>query len=301
MLYLLYNPTAGRGRAAKRIARVLELFEQSGRPFEVLTTNASGHGIELAKQTPPGASIVAIGGDGTVQEAARGIVEAEGFPAVPEGFVASRTLGVIPLGSGDDFAFARGIDRYDVERATEQVLSGSEHLVDLGVMNGRPFTNAFGIGFDAAVASEAVKAPFFLKGFASYLYAVGVSLRKLKAREFTVYVNRNLVYKGNALLVSTQNGPRTGGSFLFTPDARNDDGLLDIIVAGDFNRVGALRVLPEVLRGTHLSDPKITVFSGTEVHISVSEPVPGHLEGELLAPGTVYEARIVPKCLRVIH
>lgn len=301
MIYLLYNPTAGRGRAAKRIARVLELFEQSGKPFEVLTTNGPGHGIELAKHTSPGATIVAIGGDGTVQEAVRGIVEAEGFPNVPAGFVASRSIGVIPLGSGDDFAFARGIDRYNVDRATNQVLTGTPHLVDLGVMNGRPFTNAFGIGFDAAVAHEAVKAPFFLKGFASYLYAVIVSLRKLTARNFTVYIDGELVHTGDALLVSTQNGPRTGGSFLFAPEARNDDGVFDIIIAGDINLMGALRVLPKVLKGTHLADPKISVFRGTSVRIAVSEPVPGHLEGELLPLGQEYEARIVPKCLRVIH
>lgn len=301
MFYLLYNPVAGRGRAAKRIARVLELFEQSGAPFTVRTSDYSGHVIELAKDTPPGSTIVAIGGDGTAQEAIRGILEADGFPHLPEHYVSSRKAAVIPLGSGDDFAFARGINRFDVERATNQVLTGTEHVVDLGVMNGRPFTNAFGIGFDAAVAREAVRAPFFLKGFASYLYGVTVALKNLRARVFTVRVDGEEVYKGNALLVSTQNGPRTGGSFLFTPDAKNDDGAFDIIVAGDFNRTGALRILPKVLKGTHLSDPKIHVFSGTTVHITVSEPVPGHLEGELLEPGVEYDVHMLPSALRVIH
>lgn len=301
MFYLLYNPTAGRGRAAKRIARVLELFEQSGAPFSVLTTDYRGHGIELAKHTPPESTIVAIGGDGTAQEAVRGILEADGFPDLPHGYVSTRIFAVIPLGSGDDFAFARDIDRFDIDRAAEQVLTGTEHRVDIGVMNGRPFTNAFGIGFDAAVAREALRAPFFMKGLASYLYGVTVALKNLRSRAFTVFVDGEQVYEGNALLVSTQNGPRTGGSFLFTPDAKNDDGQFEIIVAGDFNRTGALRILPRVLKGTHLNDPKIKVFSGTTVDITVSDPVPGHLEGELLEPATKYHVHMLPAALRVVH
>lgn len=288
MLHLIFNPVAGRGRAPAALARASAFLNAHGVSFRLLTTEAPGHATALASALPGGATVVAVGGDGTTHEVAKACIGN------------GRTLGVLPVGSGDDFAFALGLRRTDLGGALRRLLAGRTRLVDTGTVNGEPFVNAAGVGFDADVARRVAAAPRALKGLAAYLWGVLDALRALRATAVEVWVDDVPVYRGTAVLVSTQLGPRTGGSFLFAPGAVNDDGMFDVLVASGLGRTGVLALLPRVMRGTHLDHPAVHLFRGGRVRLRWQRAQPCHAEGEMAGEADVFRIEMVPRSLRVI-
>ena len=296
MIHLVYNPVAGRGRAALALERTRAFLDAAAVPFTLVTTTGPGHATELALAAPPGATVVAMGGDGTVHEVVRGLLQCGRGEAAGD-----KVLATLPVGSGDDFAFAMGIPRDDLDAALRRLLHGTVTSIDVGDVNGDPFVNAFGVGFDADVAHRVAHAPRFLKGLGAYLYAVVTTLGRLDPSHVEVTIDGREAYVGKALLVSCQNGPRTGGSFLFAPDARNDDGVLDVVVAGAFDKLGTLGILPKVLRGRHLGHPKVHLFQGKDVRLTWQRPQHAHAEGEPLTAGTSFHVTLRPGALRVLR
>ena len=291
MLYLIYNPVAGRGRAPAALSAAIGLLDAARAEYVVHQTNGPGHATELAAAAPAGATVVAVGGDGTVHQVVKGIVSSGG---------AGRVLGVLPVGSGDDFAFALGLDRNDLPGAVARLLANEAQPVDLPFVNGEPFVNALGVGFDAEVAHRLELAPQFLKGLAAYLYSVLVTLGRLRSVGVTVTVDDDEVYRGRSLVVATQNGPRTGGSFMFAPAARLDDGALDIVLATDVGVFATLALLPKVMRGKHLADPSVRTFRGRSVRLEWDEPRYAHADGESLGQGTSFTVTLAAQAIRVL-
>lgn len=288
MLHLIYNPVAGRGRAAAALSATRAFLELRQLDHRILTTEARGHATRLARETPHDAIVVAVGGDGTAHEVARACVGG------------SRTLGVLPVGSGDDFAFALGLPRNDLRGALERLATGATRQVDAGRVNGEPFINAAGIGFDADVARRVAAAPGVLRGTGAYLWAVVTGLAALDPAPVAVEIDGAEVFHGRSLLVSTQIGPRTGGSFLFAPDACVDDGLFEVVVAAGLSRAGTLALLPRVMRGAHLGHPAVHLFRGRRVRLRWERAQPGHVEGEALPEAATFELESLPGALRVI-
>ncbi len=291
----MFNPAAGRGRARTALDDLVRLLDAAGIEHALHVTTGPGHATELAAATPVGATIVAVGGDGTVHEVVAGLLRAEGGRAVT-----CRSLAVVPVGSGDDFAHSLGLARGDVAAAVARLAAGSLRRVDLAYVNGAPFVNAFGTGFDADVAHRLTSAPQFLKGPAAYLYAVLTSLGRARPAGVVVTVDDAVIYRGRSLLVAAQNGPRTGGSFRFSPAASNDDGLLDVVVAGDLSLGGTLALLPRVMRGTHLSHPLVSVHRGRRLTVAWEADRYGHADGESAGRGRSYAVELEPGGLTVV-
>ena len=287
MYYLIVNPVAGRGRAQKVLETVRQFFEREGLALEVLLTKAQGHATDLVKALPEDAQVLSLGGDGTLHEIAAACVYTE------------RIVGILPAGSGDDLAFALGINRHGVHTALEIIKRGKIRKIDTGSVNSQTFINSFGVGFDADVAYAVRTAPKPLREQSAYLYAILTTLSKLKTISVKVEIDEQLVFQGPALLVSTQNGPRTGGSFLFAPDAKPDDGVFEVLVAGEFGRLGTLGILPKVMKGTHLGHPKVFAFRGKNIKLSWEKARPGHMEGELLALTDTFDIQVKSKSLWV--
>jgi diacylglycerol kinase (ATP) len=285
--YLIFNPHAGRGRSQALLAQALAFFRQHNLDINVLTTERINHATELVCQLPLDAVVLSLGGDGTLHEVVNGCI------------YTGRTVGILPAGSGDDFAFALGLERHDLQQALEVIRRGKIKTVDTASVNGETFINAFGVGFDADVAYGIYKAPKFLKERNAYFYSIFATLSRLENIPVVVTIDDNQIFSGPALLVSTQNGPRTGGSFLFAPEAKLDDGFLDVVIAGKFGRLGTLDILPKVLKGTHVHHPKVKIVRGKTVKLEWSRPRPGHMEGELLEPATTFEVRIQTASLNV--
>lgn len=287
MHHIVYNPMAGRGRSRRALAAVEAYLAEHAMPYRVHTTTRRGHATDLVDELPVDAPVLALGGDGTAHEVAAACVGTD------------RTLGVIPSGSGDDFAFALGLDRSDVDAALETIRASSTRLVDVGRVNGTTFINAMGAGFDADVAAVVQVAPSFLMGPAAYLFAVLAALKDFALADARVEVDGRVVHDGPSLLVSAQNGPRTGSSFLFAPEASLDDGMLDVVIAGRFTRLGALAILPRLMEGRHLDHPAVQLVRGSHVHIVWSRARPFHMEGEVAGPAREFDVRVMPKALKV--
>lgn len=291
MLYLVYNPVAGRGRAPAALSVATGLLDAARTEYVVHQTQGPGHATELAAAAPPGATVVAVGGDGTVHQVVKGLL-AGGAP--------SHVLGVLPVGSGDDFAFALGLDRGDLPGAVARLLANEPRLIDLPSVNGEPFVNALGVGFDAEVAHRLELAPQFLKGLAAYLYAVLATLGRLKTVGVVVSLDGAEVYRGKSLVVASQNGPRTGGSFVFSPAARLDDGALDLVIAGDLGVFATLALLPKVMKGKHLGDPSVSWFRGSSLRFEFDEPRYAHADGESLGQAASFTVTVAPRALNVL-
>lgn len=288
MFHLIYNPVAGRGRSKTALVQTRAFLDARSLPYRVLSTEAPKHATRLALDTPQDATVVAVGGDGTAHEVAHACIGSQ------------RTLGVLPVGSGDDFAFALGMRRSDLAGALERLVAGEVRLVDTGRVNGEPFLNAAGVGFDADVATRVAGAPRRLTGLAAYLWAVMTALGGLDPAPVEVRVDGERVYAGRSLLVSTHLGPRTGGSFLFAPDASLTDGMFEVLVAGALGRLGTLALLPRVMRGAHLGHPAVHLFRGHDVELRWERAQPGHVEGEPLPAGHTFRLEMVPASLRVL-
>ncbi len=289
MLHLIVNPVAGRGRSLRRLRRVRKRLEHQRVPYRVHPTRAPGHAAQIAASLPRDATLLVLGGDGTLHEVASACVHTE------------RTIGVVPGGSGDDFAVALGVERRSPRNALAHALSENVIHVDTATVNGAPFINSLGTGFDAEVAHTFGRAPKVLRERAAYLYAVAVTLRTLRRKHVEVTVDGAPFYRGPALLASVQNGPRTGGSFVFAPTASLTDGLLNVVVAGRIGAKDVLRLLPKVLRGERLRHPEVYEAVGKRITIHWEEVTPAHVEGQLLEVQKRFEVEVVPRSLRMLY
>lgn len=288
MLHLIHNPVAGRGRGRDAARRASALLNDAGVDHRIWTTEQPGHGTEIASALPEDATVVALGGDGTVHE------------LLPACVGTNRTLGIVPLGSGDDFAHALGLPRTRIEPAIAALVTGRTRVVDAGRCNDELFLNAVGTGFDAEVGARVTDAPRPLSGMGAYLWSVFVTLREFSLARLRVEVDRQVVFHDRSLLVSVQNGPRTGGSFHFAPAAKVDDGIFEVIIAGDLTRAGTMGLLPRVMVGRHLGHPKVTWVRGSSIRLTWDRARVWHAEGEIHAPAGELRVECLPRSLRVI-
>ena len=290
---LILNPLAGRGRAEGLLPLALELLQQSGIRPDLVRTSHHLHAIELSKQAVAEGYdvILAMGGDGTTNEVINGLMAS--YEGQPVG-----TLGVIPVGSGNDFCVA--IDwPTDLAKACERIGRGQRRLVDVGKLNNRYFGNAVGIGFDAIANIEAAKIRF-LRGTPLYLLAVLRTLLLHYQAPLTRITYDGHVETQPVLMASVANGPRYGGGFWVAPEAKSDDGLFEFLVAGHVNRLRILALLPHFLKGTHVGKEPIRMRQAKHVILESEATLYTHVDGEIYS-GNRLEFQMFPSALRVLR
>ena len=287
MAHLVLNPTAGRGRAAARRAGISAYLE--GRGIEAVwhVTKGPGDAGRIVRGLEDGAPAVAVGGDGTVHEVASACIGT------------GRTMGVLPVGSGNDYVKALGVGTR-LDRALEVVAGGVVRTVDAGEANGVRFVNGLGVGFDAEVAEGVTRAPKALGGFGGYLWSVGRVLWGFECHEASLRLGDGEAFGVETILVAVALGTTYGARFKLAPDSRLGDGLFDVIWSEKVSRAEVLRLIPAVLAGRHLSHPKIRFARASEVELSLAAPTPAHVDGEMLPPTKNFRARVLPGALRVL-
>jgi diacylglycerol kinase (ATP) len=248
-VHLFLNPTAGRGRAGKREPRIRELLGAGNFPLEVhLSRDAGDLEEQVRKQVDNGISrIVVAGGDGSVHEATNGIMRADGDAA----------LGVIPTGTGNDFAKACHIP-LDWEHATTLLAdripeNEQARLIDVGLMNGRYFANGAGVGLDARVTriSRSYRAPM---GDLVYLLAIFRAMIDGIATPHMRITADDQIYDSAITLANIANGPWIGGMFNIAPNAQNNDGNFDLLIVAPVSRTRIMSLLPKLIAGTHMGE-----------------------------------------------
>jgi diacylglycerol kinase (ATP) len=251
---IVVNPAAGR-RRDRDLAPVLRpLVARAGLDAEVVTSESAEHAAKLATEAAvAGRDLVAAGGDGTV--------------GLLAGIAADHAcrLGIVPTGSGNDFAATLGYDRRRPLDAIAAIADGRDATVDLGVVNGRSYTCVTCSGFDAE-ANRWANSVTRLSGTALYVAAVMRTLAVYRPCPFRVTVD-GTVHETPAWMVAVGNSTSYAGGMRIVPDARMDDGLLDVCIVGNLSRVQILRHFPKVFRGTHLSVPGVEMYRGSRVTV----------------------------------
>jgi diacylglycerol kinase (ATP) len=305
---LIINPAAGRGAGSQARPALERILDQAGAAYEITETSGPGDATRIAREVTLGPDdiIVAVGGDGTAHEIVNGLVQGAQDRGEWAGGKPVGTLGIIPIGTGDDLAWGLGFPPVDIEAACRILLADHRRVTDLGQVTddrGRTefFHNHLGGGFEAAVAIESTKLRW-LPGMLLYLVAV---IRIIPQYHHPVPVT--VTYGGTAstrptLLVSTANGGRTGRTFKMAPDARPDDGLLDLVLASTSSVARIIWLLPHFMRGTHTTLTKYVTMDRIS-HLVVEAPagIPVHLDGEIYNPSTRrLEVAVLPGRLQVV-
>ena len=290
---IIVNPYAGRWKAQAAIPEIERACREIGLECELVVTPEPGRGIELAREAALAgfSPIVAAGGDGSISEVVNGLMQAAG-----EGMAGP--LGVIPLGSADDFADMLGLEK-EIEAACRAIQSGRTRTIDLCRVNDRFFDNNAAIGLEPVVTitQAAMKR---VKGTPRYILAA------LKAIFTITPWHMHLIwddgeYEGPVTLVSVGNNRRTGGAFWMTPRAEPDDGLLDFVFVKRVGRFRLLRLLPTTFDGSHVEQPEVTYVRTTRLAVECEPPTPIHADGELFdLAATHIEFTVLPGRLRVI-
>lgn len=285
--HLVLNPAANKGRAAACVDRVSRFLKERGVEAVWHVTGGTGDAGRMVEELPGDALAVAVGGDGTVREVAAACAGTE------------RTLGVLPVGSGNDYVKALGIGK-GLDGALGVLAGGRVRVVDAGEANGVRFANGLGIGFDAEVAAGVADAPAFLGGVGRYMWSVGRLLWGFRCHGATLRLDGERVVEANTILVAAALGTTYGARFRLAPGARLDDGLFDVVWSEEVNRAEVLRLIPAALGSTLLDHPKVHMARSREVGVEMAEAVPAHVDGEILPPTRDFRARVLPGALRVV-
>nr|MEE4267807.1 diacylglycerol kinase family protein [Candidatus Krumholzibacteria bacterium] len=266
---VIANPHAGTGRGRLALDDAVFLLDKAGFSAHALPTERPGHATELARQAALDHDlVVAVGGDGTVHETAKGLAGT----ACP--------MGVLPSGSGNDFAM--GIGCPTVTLGMKAISAGHIQSFDTGLLNDRFFVNSVGLLASGLVSLRAASLWRWL-GRRRYLVASLGTLLKYRGQNVT------WEWEGPAgpekvadrfLLAEICNGTTTGGGFRFTPDALFDDGLLDACLIRPVGLWTALRLLGPASRGEKLEHEAINLVRTGSIRFTCSEAVGYHCDGE---------------------
>jgi len=299
---IILNPVADRGRAA-RLAPHIQSWLRAYPVADWAETSGPAHAIELAERAARNGyeRIVAAGGDGTVHEVVNGVLRA------CEGRSDSVALGVIPIGSGNDFAWLAGAPLGNPQDAVRRVFEGRVRSVDAGIVRDergvsaqRYVANGIGIGFDAVVTIESRKI-HRLRGFLMYVAAALRTIRFYYRATPARLDNDGHQIELPLLMASIANGRRYGGGFYVCPEARLDDGHFDMCLVPQVSRASMLAFIPRFMNGTHVRDPRVTMRRASTISVRCAEPMAVHADGEIFSIGSrEIDAQILPGALRVI-
>lgn len=283
---LIVNPSAGGGRALRALPLVQERLRALGVAQHTERTRDVEHAHALARAALAAGEIpVTLSGDGLVGAVAHALRETPGA-----------TMGVLPGGRGNDFARVMGIP-LDPEAACEVIARGVPRPVDVGDVEGRTFIGIASVGFDSEANRIANEAPARL-GQLVYLYGALRAVAAWRPAAFTVEVGgRSVDFSGWS--VAAANSKAYGGGMFLAPDARLDDGLLDVVLSRRTGRLTFLRSLPKVFKGEHVELPSVEVLRGAEVRIAADRPFTVYADGDPIGELPVV-VRAVPAALNVL-
>ncbi|MFE9997813.1 diacylglycerol kinase [Streptomyces avermitilis] len=287
---LFVNPTAGRGRGAHAAQPAASALRAAGFSVRTILGENAADALARAREAVAGGTgaLVAVGGDGMAHLA----LQAVGGTRTP--------LGVVAVGTGNDFARALGLPVRDpaaAGRVIAEALKGARlRDVDLGRVDGTWFGTVLASGFDSRVNDRGNRMRWPTGRF-KYDLAMLAELAAFTPVPYRMTLDDGEVREIEATLVAVGNGSSYGGGMKICADADLDDGLFDITVVGDCSRTTLLKVFPKVYKGTHLDHPKVTVHRTAKVEL-VAQGITGYADGEPLGPLPL-TAECIPGAARV--
>jgi diacylglycerol kinase (ATP) len=290
---VILNPSSGRERAAGHVEALTARLRTQYDEVEMSITTGDGD-AERAAALAVADGCVALfvaGGDGTLNEAMNGLAAA--------GALDRMTIGVVPLGTGNDFAAALGIPT-DVDAALDVLLLGRQILVDLGQVNGRVFVNTSGGGFIAEVSVAVTSQLKSIAGRLAYLIGGAQALIDFDPVGATIMVagaSTPVTHRLYAFAIC--NSRLIGGGRLIAPEAIIDDGRLDVCLIEEMSALEFVALARKVADGDHVNDPRVIYLQSPSLEITLDRAVKVNTDGEVFE-GQRFEYRVLPKAARFL-
>lgn len=288
MIYAICNPIAGSGRG-KIIGEIIKkILIEKNLPFRMMETERPGQATEFAREACDmhADTVLAIGGDGTSLEVARGMI----------GRGTDTALGIIPAGTGNDFVKTLGVPLQPMA-ALDYILAHPPKSTDAGEINGEIFLNEIGTGFDVSVLDYAAKAKKTFRGILPYLYGVLMTLFRFHSISLTYSIDGGEKVTLDAFVLSAANGGKIGGGIPIAPQAKVDDGKLDVTIVGKVKKTKLIGRLIGLMRGKILDFPETQYCRAKSVTFTVPE-MRVNIDGEIVREKTV-TARVLPGALMI--
>jgi len=295
-LGIILNPAAGRGRAGDITERLVSCLQEKKIPFQLEFTRMPGHAKEIAfRMSEIYKTIVAAGGDGTVNEVVSGIVGKKA------------SIAILPIGSGNDFSKIIKMSK-KINDAIDAIINGSKKLFDLGKVSywnhsgekkERYFINTLGMGLDAEIAKE-TKQIKFLRGLPLYLLSAIRAIQKHSPNEYKIIEKKKIMIR-RAFFICTGNGCFEGGGFKLLPNANPNDSLLDICILGVMPIHKAVSIIPKLINGSHENLQEVSMWKSRKFIIEAKNTFMLHGDGEIFEENTLRaEVKIAPSHISFI-
>lgn len=276
MLFIV-NPISGKGKKAK----IISYLQEKG--YKIVYTEFAGHGEILARECTDDI-VVAVGGDGTVNEVARGIIGTD------------KVLGIIPCGSGDGLALHLGISR-NYRQALKTILEGNVTEIDSGTINGRPFFSVCGTGFDAVVSERFAKSG--KRGLMNYIRIGLKTWKEYIPEKYRIEIDGKF-HEMEACLMTVGNSSQWGNNARIAPLADIRDGMLDMTAVDRFSIMAMPALAFQLMTGRLDRNSQVHSYRGSQIKISRPAPGPVHADGDWFDTGNDIEISILPKSLKVL-
>jgi YegS/Rv2252/BmrU family lipid kinase len=291
-LFVIHNPAAGPTQAERLQRRVETTLAARKIPYEYVRTEAPGHARRLAEAALAGGygRVVVAGGDGTVHEVVAALVGRES------------ALALLPVGTGNQLAANLGVPS-GVRAALDIAVAGSVRQIDVGVMDGQPFTIIAGAGFDAEVVRPRSEVKKRL-GYLAYVHAATAAALAPRPSTLRITVDgEQHVFNGIGVEVANVPGltaPLLRRPVALVPDGRPDDGLLDVCVLAVVTTRDFLSAMGSIIARRYERNPRLRYFRGHEVIVEADPPLPVQIDGERLERTTPFAAKIRPRALNIV-
>lgn len=285
----IINPIAGKGFALTFSSAVKKATKRYAIDAEFVSTTKRKHATEIASELASNgfSHIIAVGGDGTANEVASGIIDHD------------VSFGVLPSGSGNDFVPLLGFPEQFGDREWEIFFKAHTIRMDVGVCNGRFFLNGMGFGFDAQVAAENYRASETEGGTGSYLWYIIKNIFLYREKPIRIFSNGTERFS-SCFIKTIGIGRRFGGGYQITARAIANDGLFDVCTVDKLSVFQRLTLFPKVSEGKHIDNEKVTYYRTQSITIEADEIVPYHLDGEVYFDRQ-FTVNILPEKLKVIY
>lgn len=290
MLNFIINPTAGKGKTLKVVDRLKEYCEQNGISFKFYITDSFAGTTKTAKELCDKklGDIVAVGGDGTVNAVLNGM---SNFEEV--------NLGIIPYGTGNDFAKSIGIIEKDFVKALEIIQKNKPQHTDFIELNDIRVMNITGMGIDVDVLQRYKRAKIF-KGKFGYFKALFISLLRFKWNSYEIKYDGGEFNKKTAMITAVCNGKYLGGGIEISPESDTKDGFLNLIIVNKMHRLKILPSLITLMRGNILKKKFVEQILCKEVELKTNAKQVINVDGELIN-SSEFKCNIVHNKLKIFR
>lgn len=288
MKYLFaVNPVSGKNKAKGKMKRLEVLLKKHNINYMLYETKPCHYASELREKIIENniTHVFAVGGDGTAHEVLNAVVGLDVY------------YGVIPFGSGNDFARSLGLPK-KIKKIFKMIQNNDSILIDAGKAGERYFVNYISFGIDVEILKNSYKVKRFIRGGLAYVLSVIITLIKYKCQKYTINDKSNDLY-----LATIHNGKYYGGGMKINPFAEVNDGLLDLCKVRKISRFKFITLFPSVFSGKHYKFKKIVSFESKRHFLveALDEIISCGMDGELYELKTPIEISIVPKCVKMIR